>query len=87
MTTPYIANVNFDVQTTISVQNRMDESGHVATYILLKPGISSNMQMRKANLDDNSAELVFKLVNVESIVGLTASLALAYASKTLTGSF
>ena len=87
MTTPYVANVNFDVQTSISIQNRTDAGGNVVTYLLFKPGTVANMQMRKANLDDYHAELVFQLSNVESIVALTASLSSAYASKTVTGSY
>ena len=87
MTTPFLTNVVWDGVGSISVQNRLDESGRVATYIMFKPSTVSNLQIRKANLDDNNPELVFKLNNVESVVGLTASLISAYGSKTVTGSF
>ena len=61
MPTPFLNNVNFDVTKSISVQNCRDEAGAVATYILLKPGTATNFQLRKGNLDDHHAELVFKI--------------------------
>ena len=86
MPTPFLSNVDFDVTKSVSVQNRRDEGGAVATYVLFRPGILTNMQMRKANLDDSSAELVFK-ISQSVIVGLTASLSAALAASTATGSW
>ena len=86
MSNPAFPNVNFDVGSAMSVQNRVDENGSVATYVIFKPGILNNMQMKKSH-NGGSDELVFKFMNVESIVALTASLISAYGSKTVTGSF
>jgi hypothetical protein len=86
MPTPFLTNVDFDVATSVSVQNRRDESGSVATYILLKPGTATNFQLRKGNLSDSFAELVFKL-DQSFIPTLTSSLSSAYAVRTTTGSF
>ena len=86
MPTPYLANVVFDVTKSVSVQNRRDEGGAVATYVLLKPGVATNFQLRKANLDDQNAEFVCKL-DRSFIPTLTASLSSALAASTVTGSW
>lgn len=86
MPTPFLQNVDFDVTKSVSVQNRRDEGGAVSTYILLKPGVATSFQLRKANLNDSSAELVFK-ISQSVIVGLTASLSSALAASTATGSW
>lgn len=85
MPTPYLVNVDFDVTKSVSVQNRRDEGGAVATYVLLKPGVGTNFQLRKANLDEVFAELVFKMDRAQ-ISALTSSLSSALAS-TATGSW
>jgi hypothetical protein len=85
MPNPFLNNVVFDVDKTVSVQNRVDENGTVATYILLKPGVASHFQIRKGN-QDSFAELVFK-IDRAVIPQLTASLGSALASPTVTGSW
>jgi hypothetical protein len=86
MPTPFLVNVDFDTTKSVSVQNRRDEAGGIGTYILLKPGTGTNFQLRKANLDDQNAELVFKL-DRNFLVALTSSLSAANANSTVTGSF
>jgi hypothetical protein len=87
MPNPFLSNVDFDASASISVQNRRDETGAIATYLILKPGVANNFQMRKANLDDTNAEVVFKLINQSSLINLTSSLSVAYQNRTSTGSF
>lgn len=86
MSTPYLVNVDFEVTRSYSVQNRRDESGAVATYILLRPNIGSHMQMRHADKYDNTAELVFK-IDRSILSGLTSSISSSMLAPTVTGSF
>lgn len=86
MPNPFLQNVDFEVTKSVSVQNRRDEAGNVATYILLKPGVGSNFQLRKSGLSDDNAELVLK-IGQSFISNLTASLSSALAASTATGSW
>lgn len=86
MTTPFLQNVNFDATKSVSVQNAKDGAGATQIYVLLKPGVGNNFQLRKANADDNLAEVVFS-VDRSFIVQLTASLIAANAAYPGVGSY
>jgi hypothetical protein len=87
MSNPYLANVNFDVTGSISVQNRLNANGGVSTYLYFKPGMITDAQIRGANASAGHYGLAFRINDVEMIGALTQSLAFAYGSKTITGSF
>jgi hypothetical protein len=86
MSNSYLANVDFEITKSYSVQNRRDETGAVATYILLRPGIATHMQMRHGDSYDNTAELVFK-IDRTILSGLTSSISSSMLAPTVTGSF
>lgn len=86
MPTPYLP-LNFNVTSSISVQNVADETGTVATYVWLKQTIvdQKGMQFRFGNTEN--PDVVLKLTSRTIIPVLTAALSSALAAGAVAGAW
>ena len=86
MPTPYLP-LNFNVTSSVSVQNVADENGVVSTYVWLRSGLvaQKGMQFRMGNTEN--PDVVVKLTSTTVIPALTAALSSALLNSGVTGSW
>lgn len=86
MPTPYLP-LNFNVTSSVSVQNVADETGTVSTYVWLRQTIlaQKGMQFRFGNTEN--PDVVLKLTSTNIIPVLTAALSSALQNSGVAGSW
>ena len=86
MPTPYLP-LNFNVTSSVSVQNVADENGTVSTYVWLRATTvaQKGMQFRMGGTD--SPDVVLKLTSTAIIPALTSALSSALLNSGVAGSW
>ncbi len=84
MPTPYLP-LNFNVTSSVSVQNVADENGTIATYVWLRSGLVSQKGMQFRMGSTESPDVVVKLTSTSIIPALTAALSSALQNSSAAG--
>lgn len=86
MPTPYLP-LDFNVTSSVSVQNVADENGTVSTYVWLRATTvaQKGMQFRMGNTEN--PDVVLKLTSTSIIPVLTAALSSALLNSGVAGSW
>ena len=84
MPTPYLP-LNFNVTSSVSVQNVADETGTIATYVWLRSGLVSQKGMQFRMGSTESPDVVVKLTSTSIIPALTAALSGALQNSSAAG--
>jgi|JI10StandDraft_1071094.scaffolds.fasta_scaffold24421_11 hypothetical protein len=84
MPTPYLP-LNFNVTSSVSVQNVADETGTIATYVWLRSGLVSQKGMQFRMGSTESPDVVVKLTSTSIIPALTAALSSALQNSSAAG--
>jgi hypothetical protein len=84
MPTPYLP-LDFNVTSSVSVQNVADETGTIATYVWLRSGLVSQKGMQFRMGSTESPDVVVKLTSTSIIPALTAALSSALQNSSAAG--
>lgn len=84
MPTPYLP-LNFNVTSSVSVQNVADETGTIATYVWLRSGLVSQKGMQFRMGSTENPDVVVKLTSTSIIPALTAALSSALQNSSAAG--
>ena len=84
MPTTYLP-LNFNVTSSVSVQNVADETGTIATYVWLRSGLVSQKGMQFRMGSTESPDVVVKLTSTSIIPALTAALSSALQNSSAAG--
>jgi len=86
MPTPYLP-LNFNVTSSVSVQNVVDETGKVSTYVWLRSASVSQKGMQFRMGSSEEPDVILKLRSTAIIPALTSALSSALQNSTVTGSW